>query len=264
MILQAKDISVSYDGKQALCGVNIEVSQGDVVSIVGPNGSGKSTMLKVLSRTLKPHGGVVLLDNKDIRDLKAKSIAQRLAVLPQVKMVPADLSVEALVGYGRYPHLNFRNKMTKADYEIIHWAIEKTDLVHFRSRLVRTLSGGERQRAWIAMALAQKSDILLLDEPTTFLDISYQLEVLELLKELNEELGLTIVMVLHDLNQAVRYSNKTYALKDGVLYKYGNSSELLTKELLKDVFRIEGEILTDGTNACPYFIPQKVTKINKK
>ncbi len=258
MILQAKDISVSYDRKEILKGINFDVQQGEIAAIVGPNGSGKSTLLKVLSRTMKPQKGMVLLDNKNIREMNTKNVARRLAVLPQVKKVPADFTVETLVGYGRYPHLGFRNKMVKKDYEIIDWAIDKTDLKELRHRFVKTLSGGERQRAWIAMALAQKSDILLLDEPTTFLDLSYQLEILELLKELNEKLGLTIVMVLHDLNQAVRYSGKVYALKDGMVYRNSESCELLTKEFLKDVFRVEGDILTDETNKCSYFIPQKV------
>jgi iron complex transport system ATP-binding protein len=257
-ILQARGIGVSFGGKEVLKNIDIDVLRGDIVTIVGPNGSGKSTIMKVLSRTLKPKQGKVLLDNRDISGMNTVSIAKRLAVLPQVKMVPADFSVEMLVGYGRYPHLGFGNRMTKEDLDIVGWAIDRTGMAPFRYRLVRTLSGGERQRAWIAMALAQKSEILLLDEPTTFLDISYQLEILELLKELNNSLGLTIVMVLHDLNQAVRYSDKIYALKGGRLYKCSDSCELLTKELLKDVFRVEGDILADETNGCDYFIPQRV------
>lgn len=260
MMLQAKDICVSYDGKEVLKSINIDVPKGEIVTIVGPNGSGKSTIMKVFSRTLKPRKGRVLLENRDINEMNTTSIARSLAVLPQVKMVPADFTVEMLAGYGRYPHLGFGNKLAKKDYEIIDWAVEKTGMAQFRHRFVRTLSGGERQRAWIAMALAQKTDILLLDEPTTFLDISYQLEILELLKELNEKLGLTIVMVLHDLNQAVRYSDRIYALKSGQIYKYSDSCELLTKELLEDVFRVEGDVLTDETNKCSYFIPQRVTQ----
>ncbi len=258
MLLQVKDINVSYDGKEVLKGINFNVAYGEIVSIVGPNGSGKSTLLKVLSRTLKPQKGLVLLDNRSLSEMKSKNIACRLAILPQVKKVPADFTVETLVGYGRYPHLGFGSRLTKADHEIIDWAIEKTDLTTLRHRFVKTLSGGERQRAWIAMALAQKSDILLLDEPTTFLDLSYQLEILELLKELNEKLSLTIVMVLHDLNQAVRYSDKVYALKEGKVYSCCESRELFTGEFLQEVFRVEGDIVTDGTNQCPYFIPQRV------
>lgn len=258
MILQARDISISYNRKEILKGVSIDVRHGEIVAIVGPNGSGKSTILKVLSRTLKPQRGTVLLDNRNINEMNTKNVARRLAVLPQIKKVPADFTVETLVGYGRYPHLGFGNKMNKKDFEIINWAIEKTGLTLLRNRFVKTLSGGERQRAWIAMALAQKSDILLLDEPTTFLDLSYQLETLELLKELNEKLGLTIVMVLHDLNQAVRYSDRVYALKEGRIYGCSDSNALLNKEFLKDVFRVEGDIVTDETNNCSYFIPQKV------
>lgn len=258
MILQAKDICVSYDRKEVLKGVNLDIQQGDIVSIVGPNGSGKSTILKVLARTLKPQKGKVFLENRDINELNTKSIARRLAVLPQVRSIPAAFTVETLVGYGRYPHLGFGHKLKLKDHEIVDWAIDKASMSELRHRYIETLSGGECQRAWIAMALAQKADILLLDEPTTFLDISYQLETLELLRELNSKLGLTIVMVLHEINQAVRYSKKVYALKEGEVYIHSDGNRLLTKEFLKDVFRIDGDILTDKTNECPYFIPQKV------
>jgi iron complex transport system ATP-binding protein len=258
MLLQAKDIEVSYDRKEVLKGVNIEVYPGEIVTIVGPNGSGKSTILKVMSRALKPKKGEVLLGNKNISSVNTKDVAKRLALLPQANKTHADFTVETLVSYGRYPHLGFGSRMTRKDYEIIDWAIDKTDLSHLRNRFIKTLSGGERQRAWIAMALAQKTDILLLDEPTTFLDICYQLEILELLKELNRKLGLTIVMVLHDLNQAVRYSDRVYALKDGVVQRCSSSHELLSKDFLREVFRIEVDIMTDETSGCHYFIPQRV------
>jgi len=258
MLLQVKDISVSYDRKEILKGINFNAADGEIVSIVGPNGSGKSTLLKVLARTLRPEKGIVLLEGRSIGEMDTKSVARRLAVLPQVKKAPVDFTVETLVGYGRYPHLGFGSRLNKSDQEIIDWAMEKTNLMMLRHRFVKTLSGGERQRAWIAMTLAQKSDILLLDEPTTFLDMSYQLEILELLKELNEKLGLTIIMVLHDLNQAVRYSDKVYAMKEGRVYSCCESRELLTKEFLEDVFRVKGDVVFDGTNECPFFIPQKV------
>ncbi len=260
MILQAEDICLCYDRKTVLKNVNIDIQQGETVAIVGPNGSGKSTLLKVLSRTLKPQKGKVLLDSKNISEMNTKAIARRLAMLPQIRSVPGDFTVETLVGYGRYPHLGFVKKLKAKDLEIVDWAIDKTGLDELRHRYVETLSGGERQRAWIAMALAQKSDIMLLDEPTTFLDISYQLETLELLKDLNEKLGLTIVMVLHDLNQAVRYADKIFALLEGSVYKHSSSSELLTGKLLQDVFRIEGDILTDRTNKFSYFIPRNIIR----
>jgi iron complex transport system ATP-binding protein len=258
MILQAKNIFISYDKKEVVKNINIDVKKGEIVTIIGPNGSGKSTILKALSRTLKPDKGQILLDGNSMKHMNTKAIAQKLAILPQVKRVPGDITVEALVGYGRYPHLGFGHRLQKQDYEIIDWALEKTGLGELRLRFVETLSGGERQRAWIAMALAQKPEILLLDEPTTFLDISYQLETLELIKELNQTLGLTFVMVLHDLNQAVRYSHKIYALNKGQVHCCKESGNILTKEFLKKVFRIEGDILEDETNKCSYFIPQKV------
>lgn len=263
MILQAKNIFISYDKKEVVKDVSIDVKKGEIVTIIGPNGSGKSTILKALSRTLKPQKGQILIEGQDIKTMNTKVIARKLAIMPQVRSVPGDVTVESLVGYGRYPHLGFGHRLHQKDYEIVDWAIEKTSLAELRHRYVATLSGGERQRAWIAMALAQKPDILLLDEPTTFLDISYQLETLELIKELNEKLGLTIVMVLHDLNQAIRYSHKIVALNKGMVHCYGASSSLLTEEFLQEVFRIQGDILEDKRNNCHYIIPQKVVQGDK-
>ncbi|OGO78212.1 MAG: iron ABC transporter ATP-binding protein [Clostridiales bacterium GWB2_37_7] len=259
-MLQGKNIYINYNKKEVIKDVSIDVRKGEIVAIIGPNGSGKSTILKTLSRTLKPNKGQILLEGNNIKAMNTKAIAQKLAILPQVRSVPGDISVEALVSYGRYPHLGFGHRLHKQDFEIIDWAIEKTDLTQLRHRFVDTLSGGERQRAWIAMALAQNPSILLLDEPTTFLDISYQLETLELIKELNEKLGLTIVMVLHDLNQAVRYSHKIYALNKGKVHCFGESNSFLNEEFLKDVFRIEGDIVEDQANKCHYLIPQKVVQ----
>jgi len=181
-----------------------------------------------------------------------------MAVLPQVKNVSTDITVENLVSYGRYPHLKFGKRINKNDLEIINWALEKTGLMDLRDRYVTTLSGGERQRAWIAMALAQKTKVLILDEPTTYLDISYQLEVLELIKELNKSLGLTVIMVLHDLNQAARYSDNIYVLMNGEICEYGNPDNIIKSELLKEVFKIESHVYEDKVNHCPYFIPYKV------
>lgn len=262
MILQAKDLCVGYDNKEVLKDVSIYINKGEIVTIVGPNGSGKSTLLKTLSRTLKPKHGQILLENRNIYTMKTKALAQKLAILPQTRHSPSDFTVEELVGYGRFPHMSFGKMLQKQDYDIIDWSLDKTDMTELRYRFVRSLSGGERQRAWIAMALAQKPEILLLDEPTTFLDISYQLEILQLIKELNENLGLTIVMVLHDLNQAVRYSNRIYALKEGRVYSHGDGKQLLNAEFLKEVFRIKGEILRDNANQCNYFIPQRSIKNN--
>jgi len=192
--------------------------------------------------------------------IKTKDIAKNVAVLPQIKMVPSDINVEELVTNGRYPHLRFGRRLEKEDREIVSWALEKTGLFEIKDRYVATLSGGERQRAWIAMSLAQKPKMLLLDEPTTFLDICYQLEVLELVKELNETLGITVVMVLHDLNQAARYSDKLLVVNNGELCESGDPLNVVTKELLKNIFRIDADIYEDKIHKCPYFIPKKITE----
>lgn len=181
-----------------------------------------------------------------------------MSILPQFKNTPTDITVRELVSYGRHPHLRFGQRLNKKDKEIIDWAIEKTRLKQLKNRYVTTLSGGEQQRTWLAMSLAQKPEILLLDEPTTFLDISYQLEILELVKELNQNLNLTIVMVLHDLNQAARYSDEIIALRDGQIWEYNSPEKILNKKLLREVFRVEGHIYEDKINSCPYFIPSKV------
>lgn len=256
--LEAKNLTIKYGKKIALEGADIDIKQGEIISIIGPNGSGKSTLLKALSRCIKPDDGEVRLNGENIFKLNNKKIAQEMAILPQVKNSCSDIEVENLVSYGRYPHLGFGKKLTRKDREIVQWAIEKTGLRGYESRYIDTLSGGERQRAWIAMALAQRPKILLLDEPTTYLDISYQIEVLELIKELNTSLDITVVMVLHDINQAARYSHHIYVLNSGKVYKYGEPKDIIRDELLREIFRIEAHIYKDEINQSPYFIPHKI------
>ena len=258
MYIRGSNIVVQYEDKEVLKDVSIEVNKGEIVTIIGPNGSGKSTLVKAICRSIKIDKGEIILEGQNIHSIPSKTIAKKLAVLPQVKSVSNDMLVEALVSYGRFPHLRFGKSLSKEDKDIVEWAMEKTGTIGLRDRNVITLSGGERQRAWIAMALAQKTDILVLDEPTTYLDISYQMEVLELVKELNETLGISIVMVLHDLNQAMRYSDKIYVLKDGEVFDHGNPCEILNKETLKDVFNIKADIYEDLENKCPYIIPNKI------
>lgn len=258
MGIQVKNLEIRYGDKIAVKDANIQIYDGEIVTIIGPNGSGKSTLIKAMSRCLKPKNGEILLDGMNINKIPTKVISRKMAILPQVKNVSGDITVETLVSYGRYPHLNFGQRLKKHDYDAIDWAIEKTGLMDIKTQNVITLSGGERQRAWIAMALAQKPEILILDEPTTFLDISYQLEVLELVKELNQSLGITVVMVLHDLNQAARYSDNIYVLNEGQICKYGEPSNIINPELLKDIFRIEAHVYEDKVNSCPYFIPHKI------
>ncbi len=257
MGIKASNISIKFGEKIIIKEASIKVNKGEVVTLIGPNGSGKSTLIKAIAKSIKTCGGFVTLEGTNIENIPTKDIARKLAVLPQVKTISNDITVEALVSYGRYPHLGFRKRLSKADNEIIKWAMEKTGVLALRGRNVMTLSGGERQRAWISMALAQKPNVLILDEPTTYLDISYQIEVLELIKELNQTLGITVIMVLHDINQAARYSNKIYVLKDGQVFGYGHPKKIIDSELLRDVFRIEANIYEDKINHCPYFIPNK-------
>jgi iron complex transport system ATP-binding protein len=259
MELKVEGLNVNYDDKKILKDISFNIKSGEITTIIGPNGSGKSTLIKTVSRYLKPVSGNIYLNQANINQINTKEIARNLAVLPQVKNVSSDISIEELVSYGRYPHIKFGKKLGKEDREIIAWALEKTGLSEMKDRYVVTLSGGERQRAWIAMSLAQKPKILLLDEPTTFLDICYQMETLELVRELNKTLGITVVMVLHDLNQAARYSDKLLVINNGELWGFGEPCKIVSKELLKNIFRIDADIYEDRINNCPYFIPRKIT-----
>ena len=255
--IKACNVSVLYDEKEVLKSVNIDIKPKGITTIIGPNGSGKTTLIKVLSRCLKPSKGSVYLFGEDIRGIDTKTIATRMAILPQIRHLSWDITVETLVSHGRFPHLGFRQKLSKKDKEIVEWSMEKTGILSLRQREVMTLSGGEKQRAWIAMTLCQKTEILILDEPTTFLDISYQLEILELIKELNESLGLTVIIVLHDLNQAARYSDFIYVMDEGSIREWGSPRRILRADLIRDVFNIESHVYEDEINQCLYFIPEK-------
>lgn len=260
MEINVENLSVNYGNKKVIEDINFKINSGEMVSIIGPNGSGKSTLIKAVSRCLKIETGKIYIDSLCIEKMKTKELSKILAVLPQAKHTPSDTTVEELVSYGRFPHLKFCEKLKKSDREIISWALEKTGLYEHKNRLATSLSGGEKQRVWIAMSLAQKPKILILDEPTTYLDISYQLELLELIKNLNETLGLTVIMVLHDLNYAARYSDKIMVLKNGKLWDWGGPKEILSKKMLKEIFRIDGDIHIDKVNNCPYFIPNSVSQ----
>lgn len=258
MLIEAKNLSVSYDKKVVVHNINLHVKKGEILSIVGPNGCGKSTVLKALTRLLKPSGGDVLFEGKPIKKISTKDIAKKLAVLPQIRQTPEDFDVEMLIRYGRYPHSNFSGKLNDEDRRIIKWALKQTGMTHHKNQKLTQLSGGERQRAWIAMALAQKTDIIVLDEPTTFLDLSHQLEVLELIKSLNKTENVTILMVLHDLNQAIRYSDRVYVMKLGSIIAEGKPEDVLTSDRLKEVFHIDSDFYTDFRNDSPHFIPHRM------
>ena len=244
-----KDLSVGYKDKMILKSVNINIPRGKITVIVGPNGCGKSTLVKSLGRLIRPKSGEIFLGNDSLYKLSTLDIARRLAILPQSPSAPAGLTVGELVEYGRYPHSNRR--LSDKDHEIITWALDATKLSELSLKELDTLSGGQRQRAWIAMALAQKTDTILLDEPTTYLDIKYQLEVLELLSRLNKEKGYTIVIVLHDLNLAARYADYMIAMKDGVVIKHGNPSVIMESAVIKETFAISAEFTTDKKRNKP-------------
>jgi iron complex transport system ATP-binding protein len=256
-VLKVNNLCLSYEGIETVKNVSFEIKKESITSMIGPNGCGKSTIFKALSKSKRLDSGDIWLQSKSISKIDSKALARRMSILPQSPIAPDDFTTRDLIGYGRYPHLNWTGKLHKKDYEIIDWAITETKLEKLQHRKIITLSGGERQRAWIAMALAQQPDILLLDEPTTFLDICHQFELLELIKRLNQQMGLTIVMVLHDINQAARYSDKIIVIKDGQKYKEGKPYEIVTKSVLEDVFNIEVKVFEDNENGCPYFIPIK-------
>lgn len=239
-------IILSYDGtRNHLNGVSTAIPQGKITTIIGPNGSGKSTLLGVISRNYKPTQGGVTLEAKDIFDFKPKQFAKKLAIVYQHNTTPEELTVEKLVAFGRVPHQGFMKRYNEVDEEAIDWALGATNLLDKRERPLTALSGGERQRVWIAMALAQKTAILCLDEPTTYLDIYYQLELLDLVKQLNMEHGLTIVMVLHDMNQALRYSDNIIMMKAGEIVAEGAPEQVVTVESIYDVYHVQARIYHD-------------------
>lgn len=220
-MISCKNLKVGYEEKVIIENLSLSINKGEVVSIIGPNGCGKSTLLKTLSRIIKPMIGGIYIQNESIKNLKSKHISQKVCLLSQHNDAPGDLTVEELVYFGRIPHKKWYESKTKSDEEIVNWAIENTGLKRYKNTPINSLSGGERQRAYIAQALCQKPDILLLDEPTTYLDISYQLEVMELVREINEKFNITIVMVLHELNQASKYSDRLVIMKDGEIVSDG-------------------------------------------
>ena len=254
-----RNLSVSYGKKEVLRSLDVDVPRGKVVTVIGQNGCGKSTMLKTVSKAVTPKRGEVVFCDRRLGEYAPKKLAQQIAYLSQVHESPPDIDVRTLVSYGRYPYSRFGKGLTKADAEVIDRALSLTGLTALQGRVLSTLSGGERQRAWIAMTIAQEPEILILDEPTTYLDVSYQVEVLELVKQLNRKLGMTIVMVLHDLNLAARYSNLLLAIKKGRLYAFGKPPEIVNEKNLKNLFEIEAAVYTDTIHDCPYFIPLRTT-----
>ncbi|WP_199193258.1 ABC transporter ATP-binding protein [Blastopirellula marina] len=253
--LGCDQFTLAYDQVEVVRQLSLEIPTGQITTLIGPNGCGKSTLLKGLARLLPPKSGAAYLDGKAIHQQSTRHVAQQLAVLLQSPEAPEGLTVRELLALGRYPHRGFFGVISSEDETKIDDALQMAGICHLAERPLGELSGGQRQLAWIAMALAQDAEILLLDEPTTFLDMVHQLEVLSLLERLHQQQHRTIVLVLHDVNHAARFSHRLIALKDGRIVQSGSPGEIVTRELLAEVFEIEAAIVTDPHTSSPYCIP---------
>jgi len=254
-MLRIEDLSLSYGDKPVVQNLSLRVKKGQVVSIIGPNASGKSTILKSIAGIIKPVSGKIFIEEKDISKMDSKKLAQKVSILLQQNKNPDDMSIEELVYFGRYPHKKWFEAFEASDKKIIEEAMKLTNTFALRDKTLETLSGGERQRAWIAMALAQEPDILLFDEPTTYLDLAHQIEFLELVNRLNKETGVTVVLVLHDLNQAARYGNYLFAMKEGKIFAQGSPEEVLNPQNILNIYNIEAKIFNPA--GYPVVIPER-------
>jgi iron complex transport system ATP-binding protein len=253
--LRAERLSLGYDDRRICDDLTVEIPHGQVTVIVGANACGKSTLLRGLARLLKPEAGTVLLDGHDIHRLPTKDVATRLGILPQQPVAPEGITVSDLVARGRSPHQRFFRQWSRADEVAVEAALQATRTSDLADRSVDELSGGQRQRVWIALALAQGTPLMLLDEPTTFLDLAHQVEVLDLLAELNESEDRTIVVVLHDLNLACRYAHHLIAMKGGAVVAEGAPGDVITAELVRDVFDLEAHVVDDPLTGTPLVLP---------
>ena len=255
MRLAVDDLVLSYGPRRAVDGVTLAIESGEMVAIVGPNGSGKSTLLRGMARLQKPDRGSVVLGETDIRALSPRAVARCLAILPQSPDSATDLTVRELAWRGRFPHQGVLQRATAPDFEAVAWALEAADVVDLAERPLASLSGGERQRAWIALALAQRPNVLLLDEPTSFLDIQHQVEVMHLLRRLNAD-GLTVVSVLHDLVLAGRFADRIVAMRAGRIQFDGPPAAVLEPAALERVFNVPMQVLTDPETGLPVPLPR--------
>lgn len=253
--LAAENVALGYDGRTVIDGLSLPVPTGKVTAIVGPNACGKSTLLRALARLLRPERGSVVLDGTAIGRLPTKEVARRLGLLPQSPIAPEGISVVDLVARGRTPHQKLFQQWSDADEAAVREALAATHTLDLADRAVDELSGGQRQRVWIAMAIAQQTDLLLLDEPTTFLDITHQIEVLDLVDHLNAGQGRTVVVVLHDLNLACRYAHHLVAMRDGAIVAEGDPAEVVTAESVRDVFGLECVVTPDPVSGTPLVVP---------
>ncbi|WP_405442201.1 ABC transporter ATP-binding protein [Streptomyces niveus] len=253
--LRARELTLAYDDRTVVHDLELAVPDGRVSVIVGPNACGKSTTLRALGRLLKPKSGSVLLDGEELARIPTRKIAQSIGLLPQSPTAPEAITVADLVSRGRQPHQHWWQQWSEEDERAVTEAMARTDVTDLAERSVDELSGGQRQRVWIAMALAQETDLLLLDEPTTFLDIAHQVEVLDLVRRLNHEQGRTVVIVLHDLNQAARYADHLVAMKSGRIVAEGHPGEIVTAELVREVFGLESVVVPDPVTGSPLVVP---------
>lgn len=258
--INTKNLNISYGNLDIVKDLNLDIPKGKITTIIGSNGCGKSTILKTIARIIQPKSGDIYVNNKNIKEQNPKDLAKTMAVLPQSPQAPSGLTVEELISYGRFPHQKGFGKLKNDDKDIITWALKSTGIEEFRDRPIQALSGGQRQRAWIAMALAQQTDILILDEPTTYLDLAHQLEILQLLEDLNRKQGTTIVMVIHELNNAARFADHMIGVKKGKVVCQGTAYEVMTKENLKELFNIDAEIVQDPRNNKPVCITYDMVK----
>lgn len=253
--LVAEHLSLGYGERLIVDDLDLTIPTGVVTTVIGPNGCGKSTLLRALSRLLRPRAGTVLLDGRDITSMRTRDVARTLGMLPQAPVAPEGLTVADLVSRGRHPHQSWFRQWSGDDEDEVTVALERTGISDLADRPIDELSGGQRQRAWISMALAQGTDILLLDEPTTYLDLAHSVEVLDLVDRLHSELGRTVVMVLHDLNLAVRYSDHLVVMKQGRIVASGAPAEVISVDLLREVFGLEASVVEDPVSDRPLIVP---------
>ena len=261
--LGAEGVTVGYADRVVLDNLDVSIPTGVITTVIGPNGCGKSTLLRTLSRLLKPRQGTVLLDGHDIARLRTKDVAKKMGLLPQTPIAPEGLTVADLVARGRHPHQSWVRQWSSDDADVVAKALQMTGVANLAHRPVDSLSGGQRQRVWISMTLAQGTDLLLLDEPTTYLDLAHAIDVIDLVDDLHEG-GCTIVMVLHDLNLAVRYSDNLIVMKSGAIVAQGHPSQVITSDLLLDTFGLQAKVIDDPVSERPLIVPIGRTHVVSK
>jgi len=262
--LGARELSLGYGGTSIVDGLTVDVAAGAVTAIVGPNACGKSTLLRGLARLMSPSAGQVILDGSDITSLRTKDVARKLGLLPQSSIAPEGITVADLVTRGRFPHQTMLRQFSRDDQQAVADAMAATGVTAIAGRPVDQLSGGQRQRVWIAMVLAQQTPLILLDEPTTFLDIAHQIELLDLFADLNAEQGRTIVAVLHDLNHACRFADQIIAMKAGSIVAQGNPAEIVTADLVEEVYGLRCQVIDDPETGTPLVVPRASARMRAR